>query len=82
MIRVFPNPGKDYVIIEYNFGDNYPSGTYEIVDQSGRVVKTGNLGRKTDQVVLDTFDFTPGNYYISLISASTNIASTRFVIFK
>ncbi|MFH1120432.1 MAG: T9SS type A sorting domain-containing protein [Bacteroidota bacterium] len=82
MIRVFPNPGKDYVTIEYNLGDNYPSGSYEVADQSGRTVKRGNLGRKTDQVVLDTFDLTPGNYYISLISASTNIASARFVISK
>ncbi|MBL7905536.1 MAG: T9SS type A sorting domain-containing protein [Bacteroidales bacterium] len=82
MIRVFPNPGKDYVTIEYNLGDNYTSGTYEVADQSGRIVKRGNLGRKTDQVVLDTFDLTPGNYYISLISASTNIASARFVISK
>jgi Flp pilus assembly protein TadB len=58
------------------------SGTYEVADQSGRIVKRGNLGRKTDQVVLDTFDLIPGNYYISLISASKNVASTRFVISK
>ena len=82
MIRVFPNPGKDYVTIEYNFGNNNPSGIYEIVDQNGRIVKRGNLGRQTDQVVIETFDLIPGNYYISLISDSKHIASARFVISK
>jgi len=79
-IRVFPNPGKDYITVEYNFGDNQTSGSYEIADQSGKIVKKVNLDRNTDQVIIDTRDLKSGNYYITLLSGSNNVASTRFVI--
>ena len=81
-IRVYPNPGRDYITIEYNIGNDYTSGSYEIVDQSGKVVKKGTLNHSTDQVVLDTRALTPGNYYISLISNNKSVNSTRFVIFR
>ncbi len=81
-IRVYPNPGRDYITIEYNLGNDYTSGSYEIVDQSGKVVKKGTLNHSTDQVVLDTRSLTPGNYYISLISNNKSVNSTRFVIFR
>jgi hypothetical protein len=79
-IRVYPNPGRDYITIEYNLGNDYTSGSYEIVDQSGKVVKKGTLNRSTDQVILDTRDLTPGNFYISLILNNKSVGNTRFVI--
>jgi len=81
-IKVYPNPGKDFVTLEYSLGDNYTSGLFEIIDQTGKIVKRGNLGRKTDQIVLDTRDLTRGYYYISLITGNNSVASTRFVISK
>jgi len=81
-IRVYPNPGKDFVTLEYSLGDNYTSGLFEIIDQTGKIVKRGNLGRKTDQIILDTRDLTRGYYYISLITGNNSVARTRFVISK
>lgn len=81
-VRVFPNPGKDYVTIDYNLGDNHTSGSYEIADQTGKMVKKGNLSRTANQFVLDTHDLAPGNYYISLILSNRSVAISRFVIAK
>ncbi|PKP44982.1 MAG: hypothetical protein CVT94_19255 [Bacteroidetes bacterium HGW-Bacteroidetes-11] len=82
VIRVYPNPGKDFVTLEYSLGDNFNSYSYEVSDQTGKIVKKGSLGRSADQIIIDTRDLTSGNYYLNLISGSKNVASARFVISK
>lgn len=82
VIRVYPNPGKDFVTLEYSLGDNFNSNSYEVSDQTGKIVKKGSLGKSADQVIIDTRDLATGNYYINLISGSKNVTGARFVIAK
>jgi len=82
IIRIYPNPGKDYITVEYSVEGNNNFRYYEITDQSGKVVKKSNLGKSADQVIIDTRDLASGSYYISLISGNKNVAGTRFVIAK
>ncbi len=81
-IRIYPNPGKDYITIEYAVDEINVSLDYEITDHSGKVVKKSNLGKSADQVIIDTRELASGSYYISLISGNKNVAGTRFVIAK
>lgn len=81
-IRIYPNPGKDFITLEYSLLDTFNSYSYEVFDQAGKIVKNGSLGKSVDQTIIDTRDLTSGNYYITLISGSKNVASARFVISK
>ena len=81
-IRIYPNPGKDFITLEYSLMDTFNSYSYEVSDQAGKIVKKGSLGKSADQTIIDTRDLTSGNYYITLISGSKNVASARFVISK
>lgn len=82
VIRIFPNPGKDFITLEYSLGDDLNSYSYEVSDQTGKIVIKGSLGRSADQIIIDTHDLASGNYYINLISGSKNVTGTRFVIAK
>lgn len=81
-IRIYPIPGKDFITLEYSLMDTFNSYSYEVFDQAGKIVKNGSLGKSADQTIIDTRDLTSGNYYITLISGSKNVASARFVISK
>jgi len=82
LLKIYPNPGKDYITVEYSVEGNNNSCYYEITDQSGKVVKKSILGKSADQVIIDTRDLASGSYYISLISGNKNVAGSRFIISK
>ncbi|MCO5261355.1 MAG: T9SS type A sorting domain-containing protein [Lentimicrobium sp.] len=81
-IRIYPNPGKDYIIIEYAVYEFNGSLYYQLTDQSGKVVKTSNLGKRADQIIIDTRELSSGSYYIKLVSGNKNVAGSRFMIAK
>jgi len=81
-IRIYPNPGKDFITLEYSLLDTFNSYSYEVFDQVGKIVKNGSLGKSADQTIIDTRDLASGSYYISLISGNKTVAGSRFVISK
>ena len=81
-IRIYPNPGKDFITLEYSLLDTFNSYSYEVFDQAGKIVKNGSLGKSADQTIIDTRDLASGSYYISLISGNKTVAGSRFVISK
>lgn len=81
-IRIYPNPGKDYITIEYAVYEFNGSLYYQLTDQSGKVVKTSNLGKRADQIIIDTRELSSGSYYIKLVSGNKNVAGSRFMIAK
>lgn len=81
-IRIYPNPGKDYITIEYAVDEFNGSLYYQLTDQSGKVVKMSNLGRRADQIIIDTRELSSGSYYIKLVSGNKNVAGSQFMIAK
>ncbi|WP_321278822.1 YCF48-related protein [Marinifilum fragile] len=61
-IRIYPNPVKDFVNIEFAKQENWSS--YAIYDLSGKVLMQGELNGNT---VLDMSGCTPGMYILKLI---------------
>jgi len=79
-LKVYPNPAKDFVTIEYNTWNDKTQGVIEVIDESGRKVFSKNLGRQFDQIIIDTRNFKPGNYIIRLVSGSKYIGTTNVII--
>jgi hypothetical protein len=82
LLKVYPNPARDFITIEYNTGNEKNQGLIEIINESGKRVYNRNLGRQFDQIIIDTRNFKVGNYIIRLFGGSKPLSSSRFVISK
>jgi hypothetical protein len=79
-IAVFPNPAHNLINVALkDIGQTYQA--YQIVDISGRIVKTHNLNGdiRQDLLTIDVSAYTPGIYFIRAIMES-GTTETRFVI--
>lgn len=79
-LKVYPNPAKDFITIEFNTGNDNANGKIEIIEESGRTAHVRNLTRQFDQIILDTRYLKPGNYIIKIVLNGKPVCSTKFVI--
>lgn len=63
-IKVFPNPCKDYIIVEYlNKPENF-TGVFELYDIMGKKLLTTTLYQGYDQLLIPMLDLEKGMYYL------------------
>ncbi|MBW6490781.1 MAG: T9SS type A sorting domain-containing protein [Lentimicrobium sp.] len=79
-LKVYPNPAKDFITIKFNTGDDKTQGIIEIIDKTGRKVYNRNIGRKFDQIIIDTRNFISGSYTVRLVSGGQCVGSTGIII--
>lgn len=79
-IEVYPNPSDDYVIISYELELEKPGYSIKIADLNGKTRKMVSLNNKQDQIVIDTQNWTPGVYIITLEVDGTPLESIKFTI--
>jgi hypothetical protein len=74
-LRIYPNPGIDYLQLEFNLPLDVPY-QIEIKDISGILITNihGNSMGKNTQIQYDASNLTPGIYLIALKSKEINIA--------
>lgn len=80
LLKIFPNPAKDFITIEYHLSDKSYSGEFFIVDASGRLLYTKQASRLKDQFVVDVRQYKAGNYLVQLRSDNKIIATAKFII--
>jgi hypothetical protein len=80
-LKVYPNPSKDYVIIEFLTTD-LENAMIEITDSNGRSLNNIQLQSNRDQLVVDTHNWKPGIYFIVLKTGSKTIESTKLSIIR
>lgn len=81
LIKVFPNPSKDYLIIEYKF-ENTGDMTIEICDLQGIINYTVNKTTLHDQLLIDTRSWESGIYVVSLKQNGALLESCKFSVIK
>lgn len=81
MISVFPNPSKNYMIIEYHI-ELEKNGIIEILDVNGIIVKLIKINKLENQVTVNTQDWKPGLYIATLIIEGMSIESYKFTLIK
>lgn len=79
-VKVYPNPSKDYVTIEYNLITKNSLASILIVDINGKTIRTVSVSKTQDQMLIDTKRLIPGNYYVQLIQGGKLLISSRFTI--
>lgn len=81
-IEVFPNPAKDYIIIEYTLEQESEQAYLQLSDLSGKVIYQENISGLKDQKHIDTRSYKAGNYILSLISNQKVLETTKLSIVK
>lgn len=72
-IFVYPNPAREYIIVEV---ENKEDGFIEILDVSGKVLKSQTKGSDLNKVYINGFQ--QGIYYARMVT-DTNVSVVRFV---
>jgi len=80
-LRVYPNPSKDYVIVEF-VTEITKNSLLVINDSYGQLIKSVQLNSCRDQLVLDTRGWSPGIYVVSLQSDDKTTESCKFSIVR
>lgn len=79
-VKIYPNPARDYVTIEYAGFEN--DGLVEIVDVYGRIITTNQTIADKTRVEINTSGFSSGLYIVRVIGNNTMKEKGRFNIMK
>jgi len=75
-VKVYPNPAKDYVIVELMKG-NVDGATIKVFDNQGRPVKVIEMPGKQQHYVLPIDDLETGIYYLKIEMNGKTIESKK-----
>ena len=79
-IKVYPNPAKDYFIVEYNIIDKFDHATIEITDMLGHKIQEIVLNSSKGQKIINTTTFTKGIYNCCVKNNGKNIGQSNIII--
>lgn len=80
-LSVFPNPSKDFVIVEYHL-EIEKGGIIEVKDVNGHLLNKIQVERLQDQVTVKTTSWKPGLYIATLKVNGKLIESCKFTLIK
>ncbi|OFZ08106.1 MAG: hypothetical protein A2338_07985 [Bacteroidetes bacterium RIFOXYB12_FULL_41_6] len=80
-LKLFPNPTKDYVILEYKLETDVLANI-SINDIKGITIKAIETKGQQDQITLITSDWKPGIYLANLKISGKIVESIKFTIVK
>lgn len=78
-LQVFPNPVKDRLNFNWKVSDNRSALSLDILDLSGRIIKSQTLTSKEGVIQLPV-DFPAGIYFVRLISNQHTLKTERFTV--
>ncbi len=81
-IKLFPNPAKNYIIVEYQLENKLESAMLQISHISGKILKEIPINEFQNQETIDIRELKSGNYIISLFSNGKVLESSTFNIVK
>ena len=82
LVKVAPNPAKEFTIITYTVYDASSENVLFINDISGRVVKQYKLQQQQGEIIWQTTDVLPGLYFYTLKCGNKFIASGKISVEK
>lgn len=76
---MFPTPASEWITVEYDLqGSLRTFAVLEIVDATGRVVKTIRLHGNMNSIVVDLTSLQKGFYICKLINGKHTVSSKKF----
>lgn len=83
MLKLFPNPAQDHVIIDFDLGNPKTAndnGILKINSIEGKEIETIALNKNKDKVVFSVKNYKPGTYLFILYHNEQMVDSKRLII--
>lgn len=80
--RVFPNPAKDFVIIEYQNHQPCEQALVDFIDVNVKCIKSVELKGQKNQFIIPIGDLLTGSYVIQLRVDANLIKATKLIIIR
>jgi hypothetical protein len=78
-LHVYPNPVNDRLNFNWKISENTSSFSIEILDISGRIVKSQIVSNNVGEIQL-AIDFPAGIYFVRLNANNRTLKTERFVV--
>lgn len=80
VLKISPNPAKEFIHIEYNIKDSFKSAKYEIRNIDGRLVSTGLLKSAVGKINANISSLSSGVYIVSILIDEKLIANSKVIV--
>lgn len=81
-LKVYPNPARDYIIIEYILDREPENASIFLYDVSGKTILSQSLKATRDFLVVPLTGIPSGNYLCSLRMGNNSVQNVKFIIIK
>jgi len=81
-MKVFPNPARDFVIVEYHKNDMLDQAILEVLDMKGRKVRSYFLPKTANQQIISFEGLSVGTYLIQIYVNGLPKESCKVVIIR
>jgi len=82
LLKVYPNPARDYIIIEYALNIVFDNASVVLYDASGKTIRKFTISKTFDWLVLPLTEFRAGNYIGILRNGTMPVKTAKFVVMK
>jgi hypothetical protein len=80
MLKVFPNPAKDFLVVDYNTDGEKGEVLLTVTDMKGYTVHSEAFALGRDQVVVGTTGWEQGTYVVSLTVNGKPVANSKVTV--
>ncbi len=84
-LKIFPNPAKQYVIVEYNLTDKVPATetlVLTIITSDGKTVVERGISKLKDQMLIDCRNLNSGSYICKVNIGRKTVGLGKFIIIR
>lgn len=80
LLKIFPNPAKEFFIVDYQINDNMKNSRLELIDATGRKVQIIELKTSKGQTMIKTENMAKGLYHCYLYNNNAIVLHTKITI--
>jgi hypothetical protein len=82
ILKTYPNPAKEYMIVEYSLSTNPENASVMICNASGKTIREIIISKSHDWLVLTLANIPAGNYIIVLKNGTASVRTAKCVVVK
>jgi len=81
-LRIYPNPAKNFLILEYAYPDKIETASIRIMDIFGKVTNSFSMNPKSGKKIINLDNLSPGIYLLESLTSDIKKETVKFTIIK
>ncbi len=81
-LKIYPNPAKDYLVAEYDLGQDYKDALLSIYTSDGKMIYEKTIDNNIQNYLINTHAWKQGIYFYKLVMRGQKDQNGKFIILK